>query len=372
MMFILVLRSIAMSKMIRFLMILAVIAGVVFVAGQKIVWAAPPPPIDVTGDATTGAGPYLLGGCVSGKVKDIIATAGYKLNVSLLENWNAYRTEGLPPMPMYYWTLPGGPDDIFTCVAILQIKKNDDLLKEFPVYQGSEKTADFQFTQGSAEVCLDTPPDKLGSIYYYDNFKLFGNNPTWVKLGGPYPAGAKGCVPVKYSGVYAYYAPVPDKVLGPDKVTTTITYQRVGSVDVPSYTTSIAQNGAMALGGCVTGNVEDLVEGKGYSLEAALITSAAALKPLPENVGKFYQCIADLKLKQNTTLVDLLPAADGDVTICFAVPPNQQGSIYYHDKYFNDQSDWVLVAGPFDTGIACGPVMKSGYYGMVDVTGKVK
>ena len=91
------------------------------------------------------------------------------------------------------------------------------------------------------------------------------------------------------------------------------------------------------------------------------------IKPLPIEVGKFYQCIIDLKLYQNEKLINELPKDDGNVTICFAIPPYQEGTIYYWDKYFDEKSEWKPISDPYKTGIACGAVTKSGYYGMVDV-----
>jgi hypothetical protein len=342
-----------MKKLLLFLLVAVVMAAFVVVAGKTNVFAAPPPPSDVPGDPTTGSGDYKLGGCVSGSV--LALKPGFKLNVALLEGWNSYPTEGLPPMPEYYWTLPGGPADIFTCVAILKTMEKDKELQAFPK------------DKGTAQVCLETPLEKEGSIYYYDQFKYLSKNPKWVKVGGPYKGGEKACVPVTNSGVYAYYAPEPDAhpKVTPETVTSLV-YVRVGSVDVPTYVTSIVKPGPLALGGCVTGNVKDLPVGD--KLDAELITSTDGLKPLPENVGKFYQCIADLKLYEGDKLLKELAKDQGNVTICFAIPPKHEGIIYFLDKHFDDKAEWVAVSDIFPTGIACGPVMKSGYYGMVDIT----
>ena len=139
---------------------------------------------------------------------------------------------------------------------------------------------------------------------------------------------------------------------------------------------TLAKNGPIVLGGCVTGNIEDLVEGKGYRLDASLLNSWKGVRPLPVNVGRIYNCVIDLKfyqtVNQKETLINELPKEDGNVTICFAIPPNHEGTIYFLDKYFNENAEWVAVGGPYLTGIACGPVMKSGYYGMVDVPLKGK
>ncbi len=341
-----------MKKALQVILILAILAGAGIIIGQKSVWASPPAPIDVTGDPETGTGPYELGGCVTGNVNNL--KDGFKLNVSMLDTWNSYRIQGLPPMPMFYWTLPGGPDDIFSCVVTLKIMENDTQQKEFKA------------DKGTAEVCLDTPEDKEGSIYFYDQFKYFGEYPSWVKVGGPYPGASKGCVPVTYSGVYAYYSPEQDKDLNdPNKFTTEVVTQRVGSVDVPTTQTKLASNGPLALGGCVTGNIEDLKDG--YVMDAALLTTWDGVKPLPEKVGEFYECVLDVKFNENDKMIQELPEPDGNTTICFAIPLDKVGVIYFLDKYYDDEAEWVPVSEQFESGIACGPVTKSGYYGMVDV-----
>ncbi len=366
-----------MKKNIRLILVLLAIGVTLIFIGQQVVRAAPPPPIDVNGNPKTGAGPYSLGGCITGTVKDL--KPGYKINVAVLEGWNSYRTEGLPPMPLYYWSLPGGTEDIFSCVAVIKIMENDQLLQEFPLYKKDKDSQAFPFTKGSAEVCLETPLNvKEGYIYFYDQFRWFydkkingDNYPNWVKVGGPFPGGTRACVPVTYSGVYGYYAPEPEKDLNdPAMFQTTVIYKREGSVLVPDYVTTIAKNGPIALGGCVTGNVADLPENKGYEMTASILTSLEDQEKLPPDVGKLYNCIVDLKLNQNGNLIDELPGADGNVTLCFAVPPNQKGTIYFFDKYFNDKAVWEPVSDPYKSGIACGPVMKSGYYAMVDTVKK--
>jgi hypothetical protein len=358
-----------MNKAIKFIMVLTALAVVIGFFAPKTVDAAPPPPIDVIGDPTTGANTYELGGCVTGQVKDFLP--GYLINVALLETWNAYRTEGLPAMPMYYWSLPGGPDDIFTCITVVKIMQNGEMLTSFPTYTADE-AKDTPFKQGSAEVCLNTPMDKEGYIYYYDEFKLLNTSgsteyPNWVEVGGPFPGGSKGCVPIKYSGVYAFYSPEPNKAIDDSKFDRKLRYELIGSVVVPIYSQTIKSNGPMALGGCVTGNVEDLAFGKGYEMRATLITDPGGIEALPDKVGEFYECIIDLRLYKDGTMIDELPVEDGNVTICFAIPPYQNGTVYYFDKYYGVAPEWTQASDNFKTGIACSPVYRTGYYGMVDV-----
>jgi hypothetical protein len=340
-----------MNKPIRLIMVFAALAFLVAMVGPKTIFAAPPEPIDVPGDPSTHSGPYELGWCVSGSVKDL--ADGYLLNVGLLEEWNSYPLDGLPGVPDFYWALPGGAGDIFSCVATLKVMDNGTMVKSFPG------------DKGSAEVCLDTPSGKEGWIYFLDVFKLSSENPVWVEVGGPFAGGSRGCVPVANSGVYAYFSPtfvVPVTGLEP---VTIMTIQTEGTVDVPAYTTIMAEVGGMELGGCVTGNIEDLAPDQGYRVEASVTSTEG--NPLPEDVGKFYECVVDIKLYQGDTLLTELPKDDGNITICFAVPPDKNGSVYYLDKYFKDDAKWDSIGGAFDTGIACSPITKSGVYGMVDV-----
>lgn len=339
-----------MAKTIRLMLVLVVVIGFVILAGQKAALASPPPPIDVTGDPATGTGPYKLGECITGNVTGF--KQGVKLNVALLDGWNSYPTDGLPPMPNYYWSLPGGPADIFSCLVNIKLFESDQLLK------------DLDPAQGTAEVCIATPADKGGDIYFLDKF--FNDKSLWEKVGGPFAAGTFGCVPAAKSGVYAFYAPNPTghPATQPGTTITTVTYTQVGSVIVPSYTTTIIKPGTLSLGGCVTGSVRDLPDGD--RIEGNLIKSTAGLPDLPVNAGEFYRCIVELKFFDGDTLVSKLPLEKGFATICFAIPPKMNGSIYFLDKFFDTNAKWTEVAGPFPAGIACGPTDQSGLYGMAD------
>jgi hypothetical protein len=338
-----------MTKTIRILLVLVVVVGFAVLAGQMTVLASPPPPIDVTGDPTTGTGPYQIGECVTGTVTSF--KSGIKLNAALLDGWNSYPTDGLPPMPSYYWTLPGGPADIFSCVVNIKLFEADQVQKSLDP------------AKGTAEVCLATPSGKSGSIYFLDKF--FNDKPVWEKVGGPFEGGTIGCVPALKSGVYAFYAPEPAGHVstGPG-TTTTVTYTQVGSVITPYYTTTINKAGPLVLGGCVTGNVKDIPTGD--RLDASLVKSWGDLPNLPTGVGEFYRCVVDLKFYENGKMVNQLAAEKGYATICFAVPPQSNGTIYFLDKYFNAKAEWEQIAGPFQEGISCGPADKTGIYGMVD------
>jgi hypothetical protein len=338
-----------MAKLIRVMFVLAVLVGLVILAGQQAAWASPPPPIDVTGAPTPVSTPYKLGGCVTGKVDAF--TQGIKLNAAMLDGWNSYPTAGLPPLPSYYWTLPGGPADIFSCVVYIRLSDADQLLKNL------------EPARGTAEVCLESTSNRAGDIYFLDKF--FNDKPAWEKVGGPFAAGTIGCVPALKSGIYAFYSPNPDANKNPpSNTTTTVTYTKVGTVQVPEYTTTVTQPGPLVLGGCVTGNVKDIPDGG--RLEATLIKSWAGVKDLPEGVGEFYRCVAQLKFYEANKLVNKLAVDKGYGTICFAVPPQANGSIYFLDKFFNPNAEWQQIAGPFTEGIACGPADQTGLYGMVD------
>jgi hypothetical protein len=340
-----------MNKIFRFLLFLAVLIAVGIFAGQKAVLASPPPPVDVTGEPTTESGQYQLGGCVTGSVKSF--KPGIKLNAALLDGWNAYPTVGLPPMPDYYWTLPGGPADIFTCLVNIKLFDGETVLKSLP----AEK--------GSAEVCLQTPPGKTGSIYFLDKF--FNDKPVWVMVGGPFSGGMVACVPAVNSGVYAFYAPDPAGHPAPPQPVTSTTAgtHRVGSIDVPNAgVVTVTQPGGLVLGGCVTGNIKDLPGGD--TIQAELVHSWPGYPDLPTGVGEFYRCVVKLQFYEASKLIDKIPVEKGNVTICFAVPPQSNGTIYFLDKYLTKEAVWIPLAGPFPTGIACGPADQTGLYGMVD------
>ena len=335
-----------MNKKIRFLLMTIVVLAIGIFAMQKAL-ASPPPPIDVTCEPTSESAQYKLGGCITGDVKSFKPEV--KLNVALLDGWNAYPTEGLPPLPDYYWTLPGGPADIFSCLVYIRLYDGDTLQKTLP----AEK--------GVAQVCLQTPPGKVGSIYFLDKF--FEDKPVWVTVGGPFQGGSVACVPAPNSGIYAYYAPDPTGHPSAGGTGGTGGTHRVGSVEVPNGETTVTKPGSLTLGGCVTGNVKDLPAGA--SIDAQLVSSWPGFPPLPLGVGDFYRCVVKINFFTGGQPTDQLPVQKGDITLCFAVPPQMNGTIYKLNTQ-TPNSTWEFVAGPFPTGIACGPVDATGLYGMVD------
>lgn len=343
-----------MSKTIRIALFLVLMSGLLILAGQNNAWASPPPPIDVTVQAPKEEEPYELGGCVTGLAKAF--KPEIQLNVAVLEAWDSYPLEGLPPMPDYYWDLPGAPADVFSCVVILRIKENGNMVKTFPA------------GKGTADICLETPPDKAGWIYYFDEFKLFSQNPSWEEVGGKFPGGSVACVPVTRSGVYAFYAPIPEA--HPEEPgsgeTIDITIPK-GSVQVPAtVSVSLTQPGALQLAGCVTGNFKDVPENNKVNVK--LIDKWNP--DLPTKIGEFYRCVVEVKFFDGSNLIETLAVDKGNALICFAVPPFKNGSIYYLNSFFGKDAEWEKIAGPFPTGIACGPVDRSGLYGMVDVQAK--
>ena len=334
-----------MKSRFRFLLIIVVVLAIGLFAMQKAL-ASPPPPIDVTGEPTTESAQYKLGGCITGDVKSF--KDKIKMNVALLDGWNNYPTAGLPPMPDYYWTLPGGPADIFSCLVYIRLYDGDTLQKTL--------SAD----KGVAQVCLQTPPGKVGHVYFLDKF--FEDKPVWVDVGGPFPGGTVACVPAPNSGIYAYYAPDPTGHPSTGGGSGTTEIFRKGSVGAPTGEIVVTKPGSMSLGGCATGNIKDLPNGD--SLHAQMVSSWPGFPDLPKGVGDFYRCVVKVDFFIGGQKADQLPAQKGNITLCFAVPPQMNGSIYWLDTH-TANSQWVLAAGPFPTGIACGPVDITGLYGMV-------
>ncbi len=335
-----------MKSRIRFLFLIVVVLAIALFAMQKAL-ASPPPPIDVTGEPTNESAQYKLGGCITGDVKSFKPEV--KMNVALLDGWNAYPLEGLPPMPSYYWTLPGGPADIFSCIVYIRL------------YDGGTLQKTLAADKGVAQVCLKTPPGKVGNIYFLDKF--FEDKPVWVDVGGPFQGGAIACVPAPNSGIYAYYAPDPIGHPSTGRGGSTGGVVRKGSVEVPSGEVVVTKPGSMSIGGCVTGNVRDLPTGD--TLNAELVTSWPGFPNLPVGVGDFYRCVVRVNFFSGGQPTDQLPVEKGDITLCFAVPPQMNGSIYRLDTK-KPNSQWELAAGPYPTGIACGYVDTTGLYGMVD------
>lgn len=142
-----------------------------------------------------------------------------------------------------------------------------------------------------------------------------------------------------------------------------------GTVKPPPSELTICKNGTYSVGGVSTLGVTDLASG--YCLEAFLRNHAFALGRIPDGAGQVLAHITFLRVYQNSKFVYDIPTGDGNVEICYAVPPGMQAQIYFFNFYGpqfgkrTGQPSWEALPTSVSDGVACAPAQTSGAYALI-------
>jgi hypothetical protein len=143
-----------------------------------------------------------------------------------------------------------------------------------------------------------------------------------------------------------------------------------GTVQPPPAEITVCANGNYSVGGVSTLNVNELVPG--YCLAANLWNHGFALGRIPPGAGRVLADITFLRVFYQGEFVYEVPDEDGDIEICYAVPPNTTSSqIYFFDFYgprFGErtgQPTWEALDTTVTDGVACAPAQTSGAYALI-------
>lgn len=143
-----------------------------------------------------------------------------------------------------------------------------------------------------------------------------------------------------------------------------------GTVQPPPAEITVCTQGNYPVGGISTLNVIQL--DPGYCLAANLWNHGFALGRIPEGAGRVLADITFLRVFSQGTFVYELPAEDGEVEICYAVPPNITSSqIYFFDFYgprFGERTGqpvWEPLETTITDGVACTTAQTSGAYALI-------
>lgn len=150
-----------------------------------------------------------------------------------------------------------------------------------------------------------------------------------------------------------------------------------GSVVPPPAVWSICSPydvpGVYSIGGVATLHVDELAPG--YCIETIIWNRRYATGHLSANPPDFLSDVVFLRIYYAGKLIDTVPEEDGDVSLCFALPPDKTGEIDFYDFYgprFFDRAwdrSWV-PNGTFtqeeDDRIVCTETMASGAYALVE------
>ena len=142
-----------------------------------------------------------------------------------------------------------------------------------------------------------------------------------------------------------------------------------GSVKPPPGETTICEDDIKSVGGVATLDVKNLAPG--YCLVAFLRNHAFAVGHIPDGAGKVLAHITFLRVFYHGKLVYELPTEDGQVQICYAIPPGKTAQIYFFDFYgprFGErtgQPSWEPLDTTVDGGMACAAAQMTGAYALI-------
>jgi hypothetical protein len=142
-----------------------------------------------------------------------------------------------------------------------------------------------------------------------------------------------------------------------------------GSVKPPPGEVTVCEDGVSSVGGMSTLTVTNLAPG--YCLVASLRNHAFALGRIPDGAGEVLAHITVLRIFYLGRLIHELPEEDGEVQICYAMPPGKEAQLYFFNFYgprFGDrtgQPSWEPLETTVENGIACTSAQTSGAYALI-------
>ena len=144
-----------------------------------------------------------------------------------------------------------------------------------------------------------------------------------------------------------------------------------GSVKPPHPEITICEDRVepYSVGGVSTLTVNDLEPG--YCIVAFLRKHAFAIGRIPDGAGDILAPITFLRVFHHGKLVPELPAEDGTVEICYAIPPGRDAEIYFLDFYgphFKErtgQPAWEPLETTVDGAMACAAAQSTGAYAII-------
>ena len=142
-----------------------------------------------------------------------------------------------------------------------------------------------------------------------------------------------------------------------------------GTVKPPPRVIKTCKDGNYSVGG-VSGLIVSGLK-PGYCLQAFLWNHRFAFGRIPDDAGKFLANITFLQIYHRGRIIQELPTADGNVEICYAVPPGKQATIYFYDfnrSHFGKhtgQPSWEPLPTTVENGVACAPAQSTGAYALI-------
>jgi hypothetical protein len=142
-----------------------------------------------------------------------------------------------------------------------------------------------------------------------------------------------------------------------------------GTVQPPRKRIRVCQDGDPSVGGVSTLHIRNLAPG--YCLEAYLHNKNYALGRIPPGAGKILANVTFLQVYYRGKFTYEVPAEDGEIRICYALPPGKEAQIYFYNHYGprfgqgSGQPAWEPVPTTVTNGIACAAAQTSGAYALI-------
>jgi hypothetical protein len=143
-----------------------------------------------------------------------------------------------------------------------------------------------------------------------------------------------------------------------------------GTVQPPSNSIFITENGRYSVGGICTLQVTDLADGYGFK---AYTINRNQLGPLPDEAIRILSgtCFIQYYELDPRIALSQLPADAGNVTVCFAhIPPNKLGQIYSYNlvgRTWSPLATFVERITPSNRNIACASALQSQAYALLRI-----
>ncbi len=133
-----------------------------------------------------------------------------------------------------------------------------------------------------------------------------------------------------------------------------------GTVKPPPSKEKICKNGDYTIGGVAVLRVRNLA--KEYCLLVSLKKYQQASGRVPHGAGKILADITLFQVVYRHHHVSNLPAKDGNVELCYAIPPGKEAGIYFLHR---GRQLWQPIDTTVNKGIACARIHASGSYALI-------
>lgn len=352
-----------MKKVIQFIVIVASVLAILWIARNNPVWARQSPAASVDGAAVNK--PADIQAMPVVPVSEETVNFSPQANKVAISQSGVYYVGGLCMLDISYNQTSGLRDEVDVDVTLeesLKVQYGYEGGLNLPGchlvhYKSDQVVAQANSVDGNWKVCFVEPPEVNMTVYYYPD-----ESPTnWAALETTHENGL-ACASALYTGQYA-----PGVV---DREPAAEDQPDAGTVVPPPPSVDIWRPGIYQVGGvCVFTVVYNGVGSTDNvhvqdSLNGDPVDDSDGV-PFPDNAGLLYLpgCHV-IHYKSGQIIHWETDPADGTWKICFALRPGLSDmKIYYYLGDLTDRaSDWLPLKSTIENGMVCAPANFTGMY----------